>query len=163
MAIAKQHDLHMIEDVLDHRCHVGRAASGKHRRVLPASSHEEFGSSRRRWCCNNDDPQLAQTMRESRVRHAETIPAHSLLQQSNTLQTRIERQTATIAGWIEKRKAIAKRYRELLSDIRNQNPGEDEGHSGINLLSKSTMNLQARMHQEPEQSFRSSQEEHRDG
>ena len=137
MAIAKQHDLRVIEDCAQ--------ATGAMWGEQPVGSigdvgcfsffpTKNLGAAGDGGAATTNDPQLAQTMRELAVHGMPKRYLHTALGYNSRLDALqaavLNVKLPRLRGWIEKRKAIAKRYRELLSDIPGiKIPSEDEGHS----------------------------------
>ena len=137
MAVAERHHLRVIEDCAQ--------ATGTTWNGRPVGSigdvgcysffpTKNLGAAGDGGAATTNDQQLAQTMRELAVHGMPKRYLHTALGYNSRLDALqaavLNVKLPRLQGWIEKRKAIANRYRELLSDIPGiKIPTEDEGHS----------------------------------
>ena len=137
MEIAARHDLRVIEDCAQ--------ATGTTWGGRPVGSIGEvgcfsffptknLGAAGDAGAATTNDQKLAQSMRELAVHGMPERYVHTALGYNSRLDALqaavLNVKLPRLEGWINKRKAIAKRYMELLSDIPGiQLPEDEEGHS----------------------------------
>ena len=154
MAVAERHHLRVIED-----CAQATGATWNGRPVGSIGDvgcfsffpTKNLGAAGDGGAATTNDPQLAQTMRELAVHGMPKRYLHTALGYNSRLDALqaavLNVKLPRLQGWIEKRKAIAKRYRELYPTFQeSKSQPKMKVIAGTNLLSKSTMNPQVRMH-----------------